>query len=283
MIRYTLLLLITFFACSCQSPDRENDGKDEEASLREDALEDSIHKALENVPYSYTDSLRLVRGASGQKLLNRLNFEDSMRSLYEAIDLPAYGLEYKVFRHAMVGFYGLQQDSVLSERNLISIIDFTKSSCDKRFYTLDLDNQNVLYHTLVSHGKNTGGDLAESFSNEVGSNQSSLGFYVTAETYIGSKGYSLRLDGMEEGVNDRMRERAVVMHEADYVSEDWVKTYGRIGRSFGCPALPKNVSKKVINTIKDRTAIFAYFDDSNYLKASNFLNFEKLMDRFEEG
>jgi hypothetical protein len=116
----------------------------------------------------------------------------------------------------------------------------------------------------------------------VHSNQSSIGFYVTAETYIGSKGYSLKLDGTEKGYNDNMRERAVVMHEAEYVSENWIKIYGRLGRSQGCPALPKEISKEVINTIKNRTAIFAYFNDEVYLHASPYLNLETLLNRLDE-
>ncbi|MGB3618823.1 MAG: murein L,D-transpeptidase catalytic domain family protein, partial [Catalinimonas sp.] len=133
----------------------------------------------------------------------------------------------------------------------------------------------------VSHGRNTGGDEAKNFGNDPGSNMSSLGFYVTGETYTGSKGYSLRLDGLEAGYNDNLRKRAVVMHDADYVSEDWIKAYGRIGRSQGCPALPKEVTREVIDTIKDRTVIFAYYDDEKYLKSSTYLDLDQLMERFE--
>jgi hypothetical protein len=128
-----------------------------------------------------------------------------------------------------------------------------------------------VFHTHVSHGKNTGEDQAKSFSNAMHSNQSSLGFYVTAETYIGSKGYSLKLDGMEKGYNDMMRERAVVMHNADYVSESWIRKYGRLGRSQGCPALPQEIGKKIIDTVKGGTVIFGYFDDQRYLTTSPYL------------
>ena len=210
--------------------------------------------------------------------MNQFLFEDSLQQLYTTIGLEKYDLSYDVFRYAMIGYVTLRQQGKLNSKNLLSIIDFTKSSCKKRFYTIDLEKLNVKYFTYVSHGKNTGDDLAKSFSNFVHSNQSSLGFYVTGETYIGSKGYSLKLDGMEYGYNDNMRERAVVMHDADYVSEYWIKKYGRLGRSQGCPALPKEISKEVIDSIKDRTAIFAYYDDINYLKNSTFLNLEKLLE-----
>ena len=213
--------------------------------------------------------------------LDRLNFDDSLLSLYNSMSLSTYDLSYEVFRYGMIGFYALKQEGKLSDKNLVSIIDFTKPSSKKRFYTLDLDNRNVKYFTYVSHGKNTGEDIAKSFSNTVHSNQSSLGFYVTAETYVGSKGYSLKLDGKEKGYNDRMRERAVVMHEADYVSEHWIKNYGRLGRSQGCPALPREISKEIINNIKNHTAIFAYYNDDMYLKDSRYLNLDLLLQKFE--
>lgn len=199
-------------------------------------------------------------------------WEDSIQALYQQINLKEFGLSYPVFRYGMIGFYALQQEGKLNEKNILSIIDFTKPSTEKRFYTIDLTGLRVVYNTYVSHGKNTGGNMATQFSNTVHSNQSSLGFYLTAETYIGSKGYSLRLDGMEDNVNSNMRERAVVMHNADYVSESWIKRYGRLGRSQGCPALPKQISKDVIDTIKEHTVIFAYYNDDHYLHSSDYLD-----------
>jgi hypothetical protein len=181
----------------------------------------------------------------------------------------------------MIGYYSLQSEGTLNDRNLLTIIDFSKPSTEKRFFTIDLQNQKVKFHTYVAHGKNTGENLAASFSNKVHSNQSSMGFYVTGETYVGSKGYSLRLDGKDKKYNDQIRNRAVVIHEADYVSESWIKRYGRLGRSQGCPALPKELSKKVIDTIKDRTAIFAYYPDELYLTSSKYLNIEDLFDTLD--
>ncbi len=204
-------------------------------------------------------------------------FEDSVKHLYQAIKLEQYGLSYEVFRYGMIGYYSFEQEQKLNSKKLISIIDFTKPSTEKRFYTIDLENLEVKYHTYVSHGKNTGENFATSFSNTVHSNSSSLGFYITAETYVGSKGYSLKLDGQDKGYNDNMRARAVVMHEADYVSEAFIKRNGRLGRSQGCPALSKEISKEVINTIKNRTLIFAYSDDLGYLNSSAHLKLEQLI------
>ncbi|MEO5977744.1 MAG: murein L,D-transpeptidase catalytic domain family protein [Chryseolinea sp.] len=196
---------------------------------------------------------------------------DSTAFLYKAIGLAKYDLSLEVFTYALTGYHKLDQQGRLGNKKILSIIDFTKSSSKKRFYTIDLANFKLIFHTYVSHGKNTGEDKATSFSNVMHSNQSSLGFYVTAETYIGSKGYSLKLDGMERGYNDLMRERAVVMHNADYVSESWIRKYGRLGRSQGCPALPQEIGKKIIDTVKDGTVIFGYFDDHRYLAASPYL------------
>ncbi|MFD0998280.1 murein L,D-transpeptidase catalytic domain family protein [Ohtaekwangia kribbensis] len=206
-----------------------------------------------------------------------VSFDDSLQTLYTSIGLEKYNLSYKVFKYAVIGYYTLRMQGKLNDKNLLSIIDFTKPSTQKRFYTIDLEHHIVKFFTYVSHGKNTGEDIAKSFSNMVHSNQSSLGFYVTAETYVGSKGYSLKLDGMEKGYNDNMRERAVVMHDAEYVSEYWIKHYGRLGRSQGCPALSKEIAREVIDAIKGHTAIFAYFNDENYLSTSRYLNLDQLL------
>jgi hypothetical protein len=213
--------------------------------------------------------------------LSRSNFEDSVKTLYESMDLAKRGLAYDVFRYGMIGYNNLKLEGRLGKQNILSIIDFTRKSTEKRFYTIDLENRRVVFHSLVSHGRNTGENEARNFSNIPHSNQSSLGFYVTGETYVGSKGYSLKLDGADGVYNDKMRSRAVVMHEADYVSERWIRNYGRLGRSQGCPALPKEISRKVIDTIKNKTLIFAYYNDETYLASSSHLNLERLWAKLE--
>jgi hypothetical protein len=214
--------------------------------------------------------------------LTRVNFEDSIRSIYRKIGLASYGLSYEVFRLGMVGYYSLRLEGSIQDKNMLTIIDFSKPSSEKRFYTIDLEEAQVKYHSYVAHGRNTGENLATTFSNNRHSNQSSMGFYVTGETYVGSKGYSLRLDGMDKNYNDQIRNRAVVIHEADYVSESWIKRYGRLGRSQGCPALPTEISREVIDSIKEKTAVFAYFPDDNYLTSSRYLKFEALMNALEQ-
>ena len=213
---------------------------------------------------------------NNSRFLTRSNFEDVVRKMYGDIGLSTYALDYEVFRLAVIGYYSLEQQNALSEKGLMTIINFAQPSTEKRFYTIDMREMKVKYHTYVAHGRNTGENVAKHFSNVPHSNQSSLGFYVTSETYVGSKGYSLRLDGMEKSVNDNIRSRAVVIHAADYVSEKWIKQYGRLGRSQGCPALPPHLSREVIDTIKDKTAIFTYFPDQDYLSTSSYLQVEAL-------
>jgi hypothetical protein len=216
------------------------------------------------------------------RMLTKSNFQDSIRNLYSHLGLEKAGLSFDAFNYGMVGYYNLKFDGRLQNANLFTIIDFTQPSTQKRFYTIDFKKLKVVYHTYVAHGRKTGENYATKFSNVAHSNASSLGFYVTGETYVGSKGYSLKLDGVETAYNGNLRTRAVVIHDADYVSEYWIKKYGRLGRSQGCPALPKEVSRKIINTIKGRTAIFAYYSDSDYLAHSAYLNVDTLMKRLEQ-
>ena len=152
--------------------------------------------------------------------------------------------------------------------DILTIIDFSKPSTEKRLFILDLEKQELLYHTYVANGKNTGVNMATKFSNNKGSNQSSLGLYRTGESYQGKHGYSLRLDGLEQGFNDNARSRAVVMHSASYVSEAFIKRHGRLGRSWGCPAVPVEFSKEIIDLIKGGSCLYIYANDVNYIENS---------------
>lgn len=222
-----------------------------------------------------------IPNSRSKNILTRTNFEDSVRNLYDMIGLASYDLDFKVFRLGMVGYYSLEKEGAI-KKDIITIIDFAKPSTEKRFYTIDLKNKALKYHTYVAHGRNTGENMATSFSNTPHSNQSSLGFYVTGETYVGSKGYSLRLDGKEKSFNDRIRSRAVVVHAAEYATEKWIKRYGRLGRSQGCPALPPDLSREIIDLIKNKSAIFTYYPDDKYLTASRYLKVDALLDKLDE-
>ncbi len=173
-------------------------------------------------------------------------------------------LDYNVFENAMECLDELE----FNNERLLTIIDFTKPSTEKRLFIIDLNNQELIHHTLVAHGKNTGLNVAENFSNTSQSLQSSLGFYNTGEPYYGKHGYSLRLDGLEKGINNNARKRAIVIHGAKYVSEDFIENHGRLGRSWGCPALPVDQTKEIIDLIKKGTCLYIYSDDKDYLENS---------------
>lgn len=176
-------------------------------------------------------------------------------------------ISFDLFRSAMTGYYKID----LKKKGIITIIDYSKLSTEKRFYVLDIERKKLLYRCLVAHGKNTGNNKALYFSNEPNSKKSSLGFYITAETYIGKHGYSLKIDGIEKGINDNARKRSIVIHGADYVSQDFIIKQGRLGRSWGCPALPKELSKEIIDLISRGTCIFIFGNDNDYLKKSKYI------------
>jgi hypothetical protein len=160
------------------------------------------------------------------------------------------------------------------DTRILSIIDYSLPSTERRFFVLDLDSGEVVFRELVAHGRSSGENVAVAFSNRSGSKQSSLGLFRTGDTYLGRHGYSLRLVGLEPGVNDRAEERAIVMHGAPYATEEFAAAHGRLGRSWGCPALDPIVHRAVIDRIKNGTALFAYYPDAEWLAQSAFLGCE---------
>jgi hypothetical protein len=161
------------------------------------------------------------------------------------------------------------------ERPLLTVIDYSLPSSDHRLWVIDVANNTVLFNELVAHGENSGDALAVAFSNVNGSRQSSIGLFRTEQTYVGAHGLSLVLDGLEPGVNDQARERHIVMHGAQYVNDDVVATYGRLGRSWGCPALPAPVTPSIVDSIRNGSAVFAYYPDAEWLQSSRFLHCEE--------
>lgn len=180
-------------------------------------------------------------------------------------------LSYNAFFYAYNGYQKLISENKVSKKNIITVIDFSKSSKKERFFIIDIDKQKVIYESLVAHGKNSGWDVPSSFSNLANSYKSSLGFFITGETYSGKHGLSLRLDGLEEGINDNARKRHIVIHAADYVNSGIVKKLGRLGRSYGCPSLPSKNYPQIINLIKDKSLIFIYSNQNEYLNKSKYL------------
>jgi len=181
-----------------------------------------------------------------------------------ASELPSPDL----LQTALSGYELLKREHTINRPEVITIIDFSLPSNQQRLWVLDLVEGKILFHCLVSHGRNSGEVMAENFSNKPGSYASSPGFYTTGETYFGKHGFSLRLNGIESGINDKARERAIVIHGADYVSPVFIEKYGRLGRSLGCPAVPEELSREIIETIKDGTCLFVYAPSESYLSKS---------------
>jgi hypothetical protein len=154
----------------------------------------------------------------------------------------------------------------------LAVIDYSQPSTEPRLWVFELAPLRLLHHEHVAHGRGSGENLAERFSNIEGSHQSSLGLFRTAETYQGGNGYSLRMDGLEPGINDRARSRAIVMHGAPYVNPEMAQRQGRLGRSFGCPAVRREVARDVIDSLKQGQLLFAYYPDANWLSQSAFLS-----------
>jgi hypothetical protein len=197
----------------------------------------------------------------------------SSEALYKSITFEeGHELNEEVFFKALTGFENLKKAGLLNqEAHLLTVCDFSMSSNTKRLWVIDTEEKKVLFNSLVAHGKNTGEEFATNFSNTNSSLQSSLGFYITDATYNGDNGYSLKLLGMDKGFNDAAYKRAIVMHGADYVSEEFAATHKRIGRSWGCPAVPRVLTQPIINTIKGRNCLFIYYPDQNYLSKSEWL------------
>jgi hypothetical protein len=155
---------------------------------------------------------------------------------------------------------------------LLSIADLSQSANAKRLYVIDLDKRQVIFNTYVSHGRNSGEEFARFFGNKPECYKSSLGFYVTGSIYTGAHGISLRLKGVEEGINHHAEQRGIVMHGASYVSESFIRKNGRLGRSQGCPAVPEEECQHIVNSIKEGSCFFIFYPDSGYFSRSAFYN-----------
>ena len=192
--------------------------------------------------------------------------------LYDSLELETKGLSREAFAYALAGYNNLLSTGKIVKDNLLSILDFSMPSGKKRLFVIDIASGELVYNTYAAHGRNSGSAMATSFSNQPNSFKSSLGFYITGETYNGKHGESLRLNGEEKGFNDNALARGIVIHSAAYADESIVASQGFIGRSQGCPALPQNISKEVISTIKNGSCLFLYSPDKYYVSHSRLLN-----------
>lgn len=191
-------------------------------------------------------------------------------SIWENIRQDAGFLRKEVLQRAVKGYRLLAETGKMIEGKPLTLIDFDLPSTEKRLWIIDMETKTLRHVSLVAHGRNSGDLHATSFSNVPESYMSSLGFYLTGEKYMGKHGVSLRLDGLEKGINDKARDRAIVIHPADYATEAFLESYGRLGRSLGCPALPPEHVEEVIELIQDQSCLYIHADQSHYHEKSIF-------------
>jgi hypothetical protein len=200
-------------------------------------------------------------------------FEKYIDAIYESAHLQESGLDFDVFKKAETGFINLKIANKLPQNSsMLTVIDYTKSSCEKRMWIIDVINKELVLNTWVAHGKGSGREIAESFSDRINSFKSSIGFYVTDAVYYGKHGRSLKLDGMDPGFNSNARAREIVVHAAEYVGQSVIEKQGRVGCSLGCPAVAPEVADQVIDALKDKTVIFINGNARNY--SSRYLDEE---------
>ncbi|MGX7667089.1 murein L,D-transpeptidase catalytic domain family protein [Flavobacterium pedocola] len=202
----------------------------------------------------------------------KVSLEAKVKNLYSSLDVKSFQMpNMECFSKAVEGYFQLKEQGVI-QKEILTIIDFSLSSTQKRLWVIDMATNSVLLQSVVSHGRNSGMEFASSFSNENNSNKSSLGFYATGETYNGKHGLSLKLDGLEYGINHNARNRAVVMHGADYASESVIREQGRLGRSQGCPAIPYAIHKEIIELVKNKSCLFIYHPSRTYEAQSKLIS-----------
>jgi len=197
--------------------------------------------------------------------------EPQSEGLVKSLLRQAPELRSEVLKMALNAAHTAAQRGLVHREDLLTVIDYSLPSTQPRLFVFDLVSRKLLFRELVAHGKNSGGNVPSFFSNSSGSLASSIGLFVTADPYIGGNGYSLRLKGLEEGINDMAWDRAIVMHGASYVSQEAIKILGRLGRSWGCPAVRPEIAHKIIDTVRGGTAVFAYYPEKSWLATSAFV------------
>lgn len=219
----------------------------------------SVSEPKDVKPVAFVKTMNPSADATIETVYNKLNSNK--------FNLP----KLKSFTEALKGYYLLKEKGLI-QKDILTLVDFSLSSNTKRLWVIDLATGTILFNSLVAHGRNTGEEFASTFSNSAESYKSSLGFYATGEIYNGKHGMSLRLDGLEKGINDKARVRGVVMHAAEYVSNSFIQNNKRLGRSQGCPAIPVELSKDIINTIKDKSCLFIYHPSRSFKLASELVS-----------
>lgn len=202
-----------------------------------------------------------------------VNHCETIHEFYKSFNVNE--LSFEAFKLGLAGFNSLKNQGKISNLQILTIFDLSKSANEERLFILDLKKRKLLSKSLCAHGKNSGEIYANTFSNTPNSFMTSLGFYLTGETYEGKNGYSLKLDGLETNINDNARERGVVIHGAAYCSYNFINAEGRLGRSQGCPALPIEKNEKIIQLIKNKTCFFIYAPNMQYNRSSNLIKIDQ--------
>ncbi len=218
-------------------------------------------------PFSFFSSLF---SSAGSNINDKMTDPHWLSSHMSHINSQASNIDNTVLKLGLLAYAHATRKG-MNKRSLLTIIDYSKPSSERRLWVVDLRNDKVLFNTWVSHGKNSGNVMATSFSNQPGSLKSSIGVFLTESPYMGGNGYSLRLNGLERGINDNALRRDIVVHGAWYADPGVIKRYGQIGRSWGCPAVSPSTAAPLINTIKNHTLVVVYYPDRNWLNRSTFL------------
>lgn len=236
-----------------------------------------IFPVIFSLIFSFHLSERFFHGTKGNETTKVANVmkpdvDPNVETVYNSLHSNQFAMpKLESFAKALKGFYLLKEKGLV-KKDILTLVDFSLSSNSKRLWVIDLATNTILYNSLVAHGRNTGEEFANNFSNAAQSFKSSLGFYATGEIYSGKHGMSLKLDGLEKGINDNARVRGVVIHAANYVSNAFIKNNKRLGRSQGCPAIPEELSKGIINTIKNKSCLFIYHPTKNSKAASKLVS-----------
>ncbi|WP_291720593.1 murein L,D-transpeptidase catalytic domain family protein [Bernardetia sp.] len=244
------VLVLLFFGFSKFFATASNQNSLLESASKVDAFPSKEHAKIENISIA---------------------FENHIKAMYQKLKLKKAELDYVPFKTAYIGYLNLKAKGEL-KKEILTVLDFTKSSRFERMWIIDMKNQKLVRRELVAHGKNSGHDMVTSYSNKRGSNQSSMGFYVTDAPYIGKNGISLLINGMDKGYNCQARNRAVVMHGANYVNPKTMNRNGRLGRSFGCPAVEMHKAQEIIDYVKKGSCLFIYSGNAKYLQSSKWLD-----------
>ena len=226
--------------------------------------------------YAWETPISNIRSSDENSSNTKSTFNSYSEDIYQKINDS--DLDFNAFKHALKGYVQLQNKEELNNSEYLTIIDMSVSANTERFFIINMKNQTIEHKSVVAHGEKSGLEFAKKFSNKVNSHQTSIGFYKTAETYNGKHGLSLRLDGLEYS-NNKARERAVVIHAADYATPNYIKSNGRLGRSWGCPSLPEKDYSEIVSKIKEGSCLFIYYPQEYYLSKSKLVSLENLLAR----